>query len=66
MSELYIIKCRFQQEAQSKPQTGLAVCASPDDIIFICDVKGVLLKVDDIWSYTLLHYSPWAKIDFED
>lgn len=63
MSALYFIPCRWQAEQYSPVVHGFAVCSDADTPITFLYPDGLPCISDLIWSYSLQHYSPWAKLE---
>lgn len=63
MASLYFIRCRFKPEKDSKTVDGFAVCTSPDGVSIFFHPDGKPYVGESVWTYRLLHYSPWAKLD---
>lgn len=60
---LYAIACSFQTTKNAKPVNGLAICTDPDTPMTFIFPDGKPYNSDEIWSYKLHHFTPWAKIE---
>ncbi len=61
--QLCVIRCNFQPERDSATIEGLAICSDPDTPVTFIHADGSAYPGADIWTYRLLHYSPWMKFN---
>jgi hypothetical protein len=63
MATLYAIPCTFKLTEQSETEYGLAICSDPDTPVTFIHQNGSPVIEDILWTYRLMHYSPWAKLE---
>lgn len=61
LSTLCVIQCMFQVSKDSEQIEGLAICSDADTPVTFVYPDGTIYTGEDIWIYTLHHYSPWMK-----
>ena len=63
MSALFAIKCAFKPTQSSPAIIGLAICSDADTPVTFIHPDGTPYLEKEIWTYDLMHFSPWAKLE---
>lgn len=59
--QLYVIRCGFKIVQNQDMIEGLAICSDPATPVTFIYPDGKPYTGNEIWTYNLRHYSPWAK-----
>lgn len=62
---MYFIACDFKLTEHGSTVKGFAVCNTPDDVVAFLFADGTPVKTQEMWTYQLKHYRPWAHITNE-